>query len=221
VAERASLEQVRELAVHRSAYQLKEADPHTWAIPRLNGEAKAAMVTIQADEYGNGVAELSHGALFARTMSTLGLDPAASYLDLIPGVTLATTNLISLFGLHRRWRGALVGHLALFEMTSVGPMGRYAAALDRLGVDADGRRFYEVHVEADQWHQHLAADAMVAGLLRLEPGLAADVLFGAAALDAVERRFTRHLLGRWTAGLSSLRSPLPLLEEVTPPHRPR
>ena len=46
----------RELAVHRSGYQLKEADPHTWAIPRLNGRAKAAIVTIQSDEYGGGIA---------------------------------------------------------------------------------------------------------------------------------------------------------------------
>ena len=30
----------REIAVHRSGYQLKEADPHTWAIPRLNGSGQ-------------------------------------------------------------------------------------------------------------------------------------------------------------------------------------
>src|ERR1700722_1389481 len=38
-------EQLREFCVHRSAYQLKEADPHTWMIPRLSGRAKAAAVT--------------------------------------------------------------------------------------------------------------------------------------------------------------------------------
>jgi hypothetical protein len=46
----ASLEQFRELLIHRSAYQLKEADPHSWAIPRLQGPAKAALVEVQADE---------------------------------------------------------------------------------------------------------------------------------------------------------------------------
>ena len=43
-----------EFVVHRSAYQLKEADPHSWALPRLTGAPKAAMVEIQADEYGGG-----------------------------------------------------------------------------------------------------------------------------------------------------------------------
>ena len=57
-----------------------------------------------------------------------------TYLDRLPGITLSTCNLVSLFGLHRRWRGALVGHLALFEMCSVGPMGRYQAALERFGL---------------------------------------------------------------------------------------
>lgn len=207
VAERASLEQVREFAIHRSAYQLKEADPHTWALPRLSGPPKAAMLAIQADEYGGGVAADMHATLFAQTMAGLGLDPDASYLDLIPGVTLATTNLMSLFGLHRRWRGALVGHLALFEMTSVGPMGRYARALRRLGVREEGCRFYDVHVEADELHQHIATDDMVGGLLRQEPDLAADIIFGATALGAVEARFSGHLLSCWEAGQSSLRTP--------------
>ena len=55
-------------------------------------------------------------------MDAVGLDATyGAYLDQIPGVTLATVNLMSLFGLHRRLRGAIVGHLALFEMTSSVP----------------------------------------------------------------------------------------------------
>ena len=118
-----------EFVVHRSAYQLKEADPHSWALPRLSGPPKAAMVEIQADEYGGGRADRIHAALFAKTMARLGLDSTyGAYLDHIPGVTLATVNLMSLLGLHRRWRGAIVGHLALFEMTSSVPNRRYGAA---------------------------------------------------------------------------------------------
>ena len=49
-----TLDQLREFAIHRSAYQRKEADPHTWALPRLSGRAKAAIIEIQSDEYGNG-----------------------------------------------------------------------------------------------------------------------------------------------------------------------
>ena len=210
VAAHATIDQVRELAVHRSAYQLKEADPHTWAIPRLAGGAKAAVVEIQCDEYGGGREAQMHSSLFAVTMAELGLDNGyGAYLDWIPGFTLATVNLISLFGLHRRLRGALVGHLAIFEMTSVIPMGRYSQALARLGLGEEARRFYDVHVLADAHHQHVAAHDMAGRLAAEEPALADDILYGARAVMAVEARFTEEILERWNSQQSSLLRPLP------------
>lgn len=207
MVEHGSLHHMRELAVHRSAYQLKEGDPHTWAIPRLTGAAKAVMTAIQADEYGNGNAARMHSSLFAVTMAALNLDPTPNrYLHEIPGVTLATSNLISMLGLHRAWRGALVGHLALFEMTSVGPMTRYGQAMRRLGLPEAACRFYDAHIEADRVHARLATEGMVAGLLKDHPDLAVDVVFGANALATLERRFATHVLGRWEHGLTSLRS---------------
>ncbi len=198
----------REIAVHRSGYQLKEADPHTWAIPRLNGRAKAAIVTIQSDEYGGGTEASMHSSLFADAMTCLGLNATyGAYLDRLPAVTLATTNLISMFGLHRRLRGALVGHLASFEMNSVGPMARYSAWLESLGVPDSGRRFYDVHVEADEGHQYIAVNDLVGGLLQAEPDQAGAVLFGARAVELVERFFADHVVSAWRDNRTSLWTP--------------
>src|SRR5919109_2010581 len=153
----ASLEQVLEFVVHRSAYQLKEADPHSWAIPRLSGGAKAALVEIQADEYGGGRADRIHARLFADAMEALGLDSRyGAYLDRLPAATLATVNLMSPLGLHRRLRGAIVGHLALFEMTSSIPNRRYADALRRLGHGRRATAFFDEHVVADAVHENIA-----------------------------------------------------------------
>jgi hypothetical protein len=78
------------------------------------GRPKSALVEIQLDEYGGGRPGLSHAELFAATLRAAGLDDTyGAYLDHVPGVTLATTNLISLFGSQRRLVPALVGHLAL------------------------------------------------------------------------------------------------------------
>jgi len=203
--ESGTLVQLREFCIHRSAYQLKEADPHTFAIPRLTGEAKAAMVEIQYEEYGSGVATEMHSVLFGNTMRALGLDSSCgTYVDVLPGTTLATVNLVSMFALHRRWRAALVGHLAVFEMTSVEPMARYSNALARFGIGPEGRRFYDVHVIADERHAVIARDRMVAGLIRAEPELGPDLLFGAAAILMLEQRFTTHLLDAWADNRSSL-----------------
>jgi len=198
---------VLEFLVHRSAYQLKEADPHSWAIPRLTGPPKAALVEIQADEYGGGRPERVHAQLFADAMAAAGLDARyGAYLDHLPAATLATVNLMSLCGLHRRWRGAIVGHLALFEMTSSIPNRRYATGLRRLGMEA-ATPFFDEHVEADAVHEAIAAVDLAGGLARQEPELAADVLWGAHALVAVERRWAQMVLGAWQRGGSSLRLP--------------
>jgi hypothetical protein len=202
----ATREQLREFVIHRSGYQLKEADPHSWAIPRLDGRPKAALVAIQSDEYGEGVAERLHSELFRQTMIELGLcGDYGAYLDRLPGVTLATVNLMSMFGLHRRWRGAIVGHLAAFEMSSSLPNRRYGNGLRRLGESERACEFYDEHVIADAVHENLAAVDLAAGLARAEPELADDIVFGASALVALDRRFAEHLLAAWQAGESSLR----------------
>lgn len=198
-------DQFKEMAVHRSIYQLKEADPHTWAIPRLTGHTKAAAVEIQADEYGEGVARDMHQNLFAVTMSELGLDPAYhAYLDQVPGWTLAGSNAVTMFGLHRRWLGAIVGHLAVFEMTSVEPMGANASALRSMGYGPDARHFFAVHVVADAHHQHLAADKLARGLAQQHPELATDILFGGATVMTLEAIAAERMLNAWGEGRSSL-----------------
>jgi Iron-containing redox enzyme/N-terminal domain of (some) glycogen debranching enzymes len=209
MAERGTLAEMREFCVHRSLYQLKEADPHSWAIPRLDGRSKAALIAIQIGEYGGGRPERVHAHLFAQTMSELGLDASyGAYLPLVPGVTLATNNLVSLFGLHRRWRGALVGHLAVFEMCSVGPMGNYAAGLRRLGLGNVAADFYDEHVLADETHQVIALDDLAGGLAESDPTLAGSVVFGARAVKLVEQRLAAHILTAWREGRTSLLRPL-------------
>lgn len=202
----ADVEEFREFVIHRSFYQLKESDPHSWAIPRLVGPAKTALLEVQADEYGGGRPERMHSRLFAKTMRALGLDDRENaYLALAPGETLATVNLMSAVGLRRGRRGAIVGHLAMFEMTSSLPNRRYGNGLRRLGFDAAATDFYDEHVEADAVHENIAAYDLAGGLARQEPELAADILYGARALLFLEDRLGRRLLEAWNEGRTSLR----------------
>lgn len=204
---RATGEQFREFAAHRSVYHLREADPHTFAIPRLAGKAKAALIEIQIDEYGGGAVHRMHQELFLGTMTALGLDTTyGGYVDAVPAVTLANNNLMSLFGLHRRWRGALLGHLAAYEMTSTAPNRAYANGLRRLGGQEPATTFYDEHVEADAVHEQIAAHDMCGGFSTAEPELAGDVIFGARCALALEDRWAEHVLSRWQAGESSLRT---------------
>jgi hypothetical protein len=88
-------------------------------------------------------------------------------------------------------------------------MGRYAAAMRRLGLGPVARHFYEVHVVADAHHEQVAANDLAGSLVAQEPALAGDVLFGARAVSALEARLSAHLGQAWSAGRTSLRSPVP------------
>lgn len=202
--------QLREYAAQRSLYHLKEADPHAWVLPRLWGRAKAAMAAVEFDEYGGGRADRVHAQLFARLMTDLGLDTTyGRHLDAASAECLATVNMMSLFGLHRALRGALVGHFAAVEITSSPGSRRLAEAMRRTGAGPAAEHFYDEHVEADAVHEQIVRHEVIQGLLEQEPHLAADVVFGVDATGHVEDLFGARLLADWRAGRSSLRVPLP------------
>ncbi|HEX8103798.1 MAG TPA: iron-containing redox enzyme family protein [Solirubrobacteraceae bacterium] len=208
VETRATLEQLQEFLAHRSSYLLKEADPQTFAIPRLTGGPKAAMVEIQADEYGGGRPARVHQQLFADEMAAVGLDPSyGAYLDVTPAPMLAIVNLMSLLGLHRRHSAAMAGHLAAAEMTSSVPNRRYANGLRRLGLD-HATAYHDEHVVADAVHENIAAVDLVGGLARQDPQLGADALWGAATAVEIEARFARYVWDAWERGECSLLAPL-------------
>jgi heme oxygenase-like protein len=132
-------------------------------------------------------------------------DAYGHYMDAVPAVTLAWANTMTFFGLHRRLRGAVAGHLAALEMTSSLPNKRYGDGLGRLGFDAEVTRFFDEHVEADAVHEQIACHDLAGQLALAEPGLAADILFGAAAALATDGLVAGHLIECWEAGRSSLR----------------
>jgi len=203
---RATAEQAREFLRLKSVYQLMEADPHTWAIPRLAGRSKAGLIEIQIDEYGGGSAQRMHSALFAAGMREAGLDDTwGGAVDRVPAAWLAGVNAITMFGLHRRLRGAAVGHLAMYEITSSVPSRFLARGFRRLELPA-AAAFYDEHVEADAAHEQIAARDMAGGLVVEDPAVAADVFFGARCVLHLDALAAGQALGRWEAGESALRA---------------
>ncbi|MBB5156926.1 iron-containing redox enzyme family protein [Saccharopolyspora phatthalungensis] len=197
--------QLREYVAHRSLYHLKEADPQAWVIPRLSGAAKAALVTIEHDEYGAGAPERMHSHLFSRMMRALGMeDRYGAYLDSVPAETLAEVNLMSMCGLHRDLRGALLGQFATVELTSSPGSDRLVQAMRRLGCSPEATEFYAEHIEADAVHEQLVRRGVLAPLLKAEPELATDVVFGIRASTHLAAKLEALLLDRWAHNQSSL-----------------
>lgn len=202
-------EQLQEYFVHRSLYHLKEGDPHAWAIPRLTGQAKASFVAVEFDEFGGGRAAQLHQQLFADLLAAMDLDCGyLDYLNHAVAESLIPVNLMSMFGLHRALRGATIGHFAATEITSSPGSRRMAQALQRLDAPDAAVRFYVEHVEADAVHEQVVRTDVVGDLVRREPSLETDVVFGMRAFEFVEDRLADHLMDCWSAGRTSLRRPL-------------
>ncbi|WP_258236744.1 iron-containing redox enzyme family protein [Nocardioides campestrisoli] len=194
----ATREQVLELLKARSVYHLKESDPVSWVIPRLGPVAKAALMELQYDEYGGGDPRRLHAHLFALGLEACGLDAEyGAYLPETPTEVLEQNNVMSLFGLHRRLRGAALGHLAAFEATSSLPSRRLAQGMDRLDMPAEIQHYYREHVEADAVHEQLAVRTICGALLAESPGLLDDVILGAWTCLDQEDRIAQHFWDRW------------------------
>jgi hypothetical protein len=199
IRRRADRAQVLEIMRHRSVYHLKESDPVAWVVPRLGHGPQAALMELQFDEYGGGDPNRLHAHLFSEALEDVGLSPDyGAYVDEVPVEILQMNNAMSLFGLHRRLRGAALGHLAAFEATSSIPSRRVAQGLGRLGFGERAAAYYEEHVEADAVHEQLATRTICGALMAEEPELIPSVLFGAFTCLDLEDRYARRVLEEWT-----------------------
>jgi hypothetical protein len=116
---------------------------------------------------------------------------------------LAIVNMMSMCGLHRDLRGALLGQLAVVELTSPLTSRRMVEVARAHGCDAAVEEFYAEHVVADVVHERTMRDALTA-VVADEPSIAADIVFGMRAAQMLDARLDAHLLSNWNAGRSSL-----------------
>jgi hypothetical protein len=202
----ATREQFSEFMVHRSIFHLKESDPTSFAIPRITGKPKAALVELLYDEYGAGRPERLHATMFGDALKACGLDPEyGTYIDQVPGYTLASNNAMSLFGLHRRFRAAAMGHLGAFEATSSLPCRRFAGGIRRLGLPEEAAEYFDEHIEADAVHEQLALRDICAELVSQDSNLLEDVFFGATVCLYLEAVVGQQMLDAWQRGETALR----------------
>lgn len=195
---RATREEFVSYLRRRAVHHLRESDPHSFLLPRLSGAAKVGLAELQYDEYGSGRPERLHQEMFAAALRSLDQPTdLASYAEEADAATLASVNVMSLFALNRRLRGAALGHLAAFEATSSLPCDRVARGARRLGLPDAVAAYYEEHVVADAVHEQLAIRTICGALVADEPELADDVLMGARACLALDGLAAQAQLDAW------------------------
>ena len=205
--ERATLDQLTEIVAQRSLFFLKEPDPWTMVVPSLRGQPKAGLIDVLLDEYGWGRHDQMHSTVYERLMARLGLETGYdAYLDGTAHQFLAVMNYQGMLARNRRLCRRMYGYIYLVEAESPEAMRTYLAAYDRLGItDEDVRRFYDLHVTADEDHQRVALEEMIVPLVRAEPAARTEIAAGVVGGQHLEHEFAAHLHQCFTAGRSSLR----------------
>jgi hypothetical protein len=195
----ATMDEMCDYLRERSVQQLKESDPQSFLLPRLEGAAKTALAELQYDEYGAGRPERLHQTLYARTLEAAGLDSTyAAYVGEISGTSLAAANVMSMFALNRRLLAAGLGHFAAFEASSALPSRRVASGMERLGLPPEAAEYFDEHVEADAVHEQIAARDVCGAYVATHRDEREDVLFGALSALHLDALSSAELLSRWT-----------------------
>src|SRR4051812_16322893 len=193
----ATADQMRDYLRERSVQQLKESDPQAFLVPRLTGAAKVALAELQYDEFGGGRPERLHQTMYAQTLAAAGLDSGyGAYINDVSAISLAAANVMSLFELNRRLLAAGVGHFAAFEASSSVPSRRVASGLERLGL-GEAADYFDEHVEADAVHEQIATRDICGSLVREDPSLVGEIVFGVASALHLDALSGEELLKRW------------------------
>lgn len=199
LADNGGLTEFSDYFAARSIYQLKEADPYAWAIPRLSAGPKAPFAAVQFDEFGGGHSDRVHQVLFADLLAAMGLNASyLGYLDRAPGPVLAQANLITCLAMRRSRLGAVVGHFAATELTSSPGSSRLLRGLVRLDAPDAAQHFYREHVVADAVHEQVVRHDIVAPMIAGNPAIEHDIVAGVHAFALVEDRLEEALRCKWS-----------------------
>lgn len=162
---------------------------------KLPVQAKLELARNYWDEMGNGRAVGMHGPMLGHLAEAMELSPDLSGPDLsgIVWEALAVGNLLAGLAANRRYAFHSLGALGAVELTAPSRAVHVAAALERIGVGPDVRRYFTVHAVLDVKHAEAWNREVIVPLVKSNPEVAVALAEGALMrLRAGARSFARY-----------------------------
>lgn len=190
LAERASLAELRWFLEQEVAGEAGFDDLVALTQVKFVGRAKVEMGNNYWDELGRGNIAGMHGPLLGRLSRSLQLDPRR---ERVVWEALAVGNLLVAFACNRRYAYHSVGALGAVELTAPWRATHVNAALKRLGISGEDRRYYALHATLDVKHSQQWNRDVLAPLVEQNPRVATALAEGALMrLSAGARSFRRY-----------------------------
>lgn len=157
---------------------------------RLPTAAKLELARNYWDEMGRGHEANMHGLLLDATVAELQLRP---HLEDTVWESLALANLMLALAAQRSYAYLSIGALGVVELTAPCRVGQVNEGLRRLGVSAEGRRYFQLHAGLDVRHSEAWNREALMPLVRARPECARHIAEGALLrLRAGQRCFERY-----------------------------
>jgi hypothetical protein len=189
LAREASREQMRWFLSQELAGEAGFDDLVALAQVKMPRTAKLELARNYWDEMGRGAAHAMHGPLLERVARALDLPLA----EPPTWEALALSNLMIALAATRGYAYHALGALGVVELTAPGRVALVVEGLERLGVPAHARRYYEVHAAIDPLHSRSWNREVLRTVIEDRPDVARAVAEGALMrLAAGARCFARY-----------------------------
>lgn len=190
LATTASMQQMRWFLTQEVAGEAGFDDLVALTQVQLPAQAKLELARNYWDEMGRGNRAGMHGLLLDATVIELGLKPV---FEETVWESLSLANLMVALATQRRYAYLSIGALGVVELTAPGRVSQVNEGLRRLGVSAEGRRYFQLHAGLDVRHSEAWNREALLPLVREQPECARYIAEGALLrLRAGERCFERY-----------------------------
>jgi hypothetical protein len=197
LAQSASLSSIRWFLAQEMAGEAGFDDLVALSQRKIDVRAKLEMARNYWDEMGAGREAGMHGPMLTRLIDELAIDMSAP----VVWESLALANLMCGLAFNRRYAFHAIGALGAIELTAPGRCVLVDAALKRLGVGGEARRYYSLHAVIDLRHSKRWVAEVLEPLVDADGSRARWLAEGALMrLNAGRRTFDRY---RFELGVTS------------------
>lgn len=197
LATQASMAQMRWFLAQEAAGEAGFEDLLAQVQVKMPLRPKLEMARNFWDEMGRGKPQGVHSELLAALVEHMGLSVR---IDNTVWEALALSNTMVGLALNRRYAYQAIGALGVVELTAPDRVACVAAGLERLGVEAPLRSYFELHSAIDLRHSREWNREIIAPLVSEDPACAHYIAEGALMrLSAGARCFARYRAELWSA----------------------
>jgi len=195
LANAATLEQMRWYLTQEAAGEAGFDDLTAYTQVKLPNRIKLELARNYWDEMGRGNAKGMHGPMLSRLVEALGLEPS---IETTVPESLALANAMTAMATRRDYAWHALGALGVIELTAPGRSAAVAAGLQRLGVAAKDRLYFDLHAVLDVKHSAAWNAEAISPAVAADPRRAHAIAEGALIrLTCGARCFERYRRELW------------------------